>query len=275
MMSHSLMYQSGGSNRMAREPLMRRAEPLLTVIIPVYNEAATIAETLDAVSRSPLSKQIIVVDDGSTDDSLKAVGGWMCGPGAACGVRLCRHAANRGKGAAIRTGLVYAEGQIVIVQDADLECDPSDYPALVTPILDGSAEVVLGSRFLAAGVPRPWNAGRCFVAFANGLVRILYGRRISDEAGCYKVMRTRLLRDLDLRCKRFEFCPEVVAKACMMGLVIREVPVRYRPRTRREGKKIGWRDAAQAMFTLFWWRFAGLSESVRSAHARGRDGAVG
>ena len=271
MMSHSLMYQADGSNRTAIEPLMARAEPLLSVIIPVYNEAATIVATLDAVSRSPLSKQIIVVDDGSTDDSMIEVDRWMCGSGAAYGFRLCRHLANRGKGAAIRTGLVHAEGQIVIVQDADLECDPSEYPALVAPILDGSADVVLGSRFLATGAPRPWNAGRCFVIFANALVRILYGRRISDEAGCYKVMRTRLLRDLDLRCKRFEFCPEVVAKVCRMDLVIREVPVRYRPRTRREGKKIGWRDAAKAIFTLLRWRFARLSAPVRSAQVTDQD----
>jgi dolichol-phosphate mannosyltransferase len=274
MMSHCPGYQVGGSNRTASEPLLMPAEPLLTVIIPVYNEVATIVATLDAVSRSPLSKQIIVVDDGSTDDSLKAVDRWMGGPGAACGIRLCRHPANRGKGAAIRTGLAHASGQILIVQDADLECDPAEYPALVGPLLDGSADVVLGSRFLAAGAPRPWNAGRCFVAFANALVRVLYGRRISDEAGCYKVMRTQLLRDLDLRCTRFEFCPEVVAKACRMGLAIREVPVGYRPRTRRQGKKISGRDAAEAIFTLLRWRFAALPESGRSARVRCRNGAT-
>jgi dolichol-phosphate mannosyltransferase len=239
---------------------MASDETQLTVIIPVYNEARTIVETLDAVSSSPFTKQIIVVDDGSTDDSMPAIDLWMRGPGQTHRVRLCRHPENRGKGAAVRTGLEHAEGQIVIVQDADLECDPSDYPALVAPILEGSADVVLGSRFLAAGEPRAWNASRVFVSVANGLVRILYGRRISDEAGCYKVMRTRLLRDLDLRCTRFEFCPEVIAKACRMGLVTKEVPVRYRPRTRREGKKIGWRDATEAILTLVWWRFARLPE---------------
>jgi hypothetical protein len=242
-----------------KEPFMSYPQHLLTVIIPMCSEAPTIAATLDAVSSAPFSKQVIVVDDGSIDGSARTVEDWMREPGAACTVRLCRHPENRGKGAAIRTGLAHAEGQIAIVQDADLECDPADYPALIEPIVNGSADVVFGSRFLASGVPHPWNAGRIFVCIANALVRILYGKRISDEAGCYKVMRTQCLRDLELRCTRFEFCPEVVAKVCLMGLATCEVPVRYHPRSRREGKKIGWRDAAQALFTLCWWRFARLT----------------
>jgi glycosyltransferase involved in cell wall biosynthesis len=235
---------------------MAAGELILTVIIPVYNESATITKVLDAVAVAPYPKQMILVDDGSTDDTIDVIGRWMDVSAAARMVRICRHPVNRGKGAAIRTGLTHAEGRIVVIQDADLECDPADYPILIGPILDGSADVVFGSRYLGAGAEHPWNAGRVFVALANVLVRLLYGRRISDEAGCYKVMRTELLRTLDLRCTRFEFCPEVVAKVCRMGLLTREVPVRYRPRTRRDGKKIGWRDAAEAIFTLFRWRFA-------------------
>ncbi len=246
---------------------MALSEPILTVIIPVYNEAPTITEVLRAVSCTTYSKQIIVVDDGSSDGSIKAIECWMGGSDRAASIRLCRHPRNRGKGAAIRTGLAHAEGEIIIIQDADLECDPADYPLLVEPILGGSADVVLGSRFLEAGVVRPWDARRVFVSIANLLVWILYGRRISDEAGCYKVMRTQLLRELDLCCERFEFCPEVIAKVCRMRLVTREVSVRYRPRTHHDGKKIGWRDAAEAIFTLFWWRVARISrpECVRLA----------
>jgi dolichol-phosphate mannosyltransferase len=231
-------------------------QPILTVIVPVFNEAGTIAETLDAVFGTSYTKQIIVIDDGSTDGSAEAIDNWLRRVGAPRNVCLCRHSVNCGKGTAIRTGLVRCEGEIVIVQDADLECDPSDYPALVEPILNGSVDVVLGSRFLGSGTQHPWNTGRLFVCIANALVWVLYGRRISDEAGCYKVMRSQVLRNLDLRCTRFEFCPEVVAKICRMGLVIKEVPVRYRRRTRRDGKKIGLRDAAKAILTLLWWRFA-------------------
>jgi cellulose synthase/poly-beta-1,6-N-acetylglucosamine synthase-like glycosyltransferase len=165
MMNHSPGYQAGGSNQTAIEPLMTWVEPLLTVIIPLYHEAATIAETLDQVSRSPLSKQIIVGDDGSTDDSIRAVDRRMGGPGAACGVRLGCHSANLGKGAAIRTGLGYAEGQVVVVRDADQEYDPSGYPALVGPRVRGGAgsagETRRGGSAVFGGTRDPTGLRRC------------------------------------------------------------------------------------------------------------------
>jgi dolichol-phosphate mannosyltransferase len=235
---------------------MRIPAPTLTVIIPVYNEAGTIARVLEAVASAPYSKQVIVVDDGSRDGSFLEVVRWSQKAMPEGGIEVIRHPTNLGKGSAIRTALPLASGRLVVVQDADLECDPADYPLLVEPILNGVAPVVFGSRYLGEGRGRPWTPGRVFVALANLLVLALFGRRISDEAGCYKVMRTELLRGLDLRCRRFEFCPEVVAKLCRLGVPIHEVPVRYSPRDARSGKKIGWRDAFEAISTLIWWRVA-------------------
>ena len=156
--------------------------PFLTVIIPVYDEAATIVQTLDAVQASGFSKQIIVVDDGSTDACLELVDTWSRTTGHGASLLMLRHARNRGRGAAIRTALEHASGWIVIVQDADLECDPADYPALVAPIVDGSAEVVFGSRFIGEGSRHPWTESRAFACVAGLLMLLLFGRRISDEA---------------------------------------------------------------------------------------------
>jgi glycosyltransferase involved in cell wall biosynthesis len=235
---------------------MKQYNPILTVIIPLYNEVATIACVLDAVNASPYSKQIIVVDDGSRDGSFEEVVRWIEQSAETAEVELLRHRENRGKGSAIMTALPHARGRVALVQDADLECNPAEYPKLVEPILNGIAAVVFGSRYLVPEWRSGWSTGRTFVCLANALVWILFGKRISDEAGCYKVMPTELLRSLDLRCKRFEFCPEVVAKLCRLGVEIHEVPVRYAPRDNRAGKKIGWRDAIEAVVTLLWWRVA-------------------
>ena len=232
--------------------------PVLTVIIPVFNEVGTIAQVLDAVDRSRFSRQIVVVDDGSSDGSAAVVQAWMSNSGRDSRCELLRHPSNRGKGSAIRTALGRAEGRFVLIQDADLECDPADYPLLLEPLLRGEADIVLGSRYLrprgVAGLP----LNRLFVILANLAVLALFFRRITDEAGCYKVMATDLLRSLDLRCCRFEFCPEVVAKCCLLDLKFREVQVRYTPRTVHEGKKIRFRDAVQAIATLVRWRMAGI-----------------
>jgi dolichol-phosphate mannosyltransferase len=240
---------------------MEISPPTLTIIIPLYNEAGTIARVLDAVEASPYSKQILVVDDGSRDDSFLGVIRWKACVSPSTDIEILRHPENRGKGSAIRTALPLARGRIVVIQDADLECDPADYPRLVEPILEGTAPVVFGSRYLDPGNRLPWTSGRLFVCFANALVWALFGRRISDEAGCYKVMSTEMLRGLDLRCRRFEFCPEVVAKLCRLGIAIHEVPVRCTPRDFRTGKKIGLRDAIEAVVTLLRWRLAPLPKT--------------
>jgi glycosyltransferase involved in cell wall biosynthesis len=225
---------------------------LLTVIIPVYNEAATIDELLHKVLAAPYQKQIVVVDDGSTDQTPLILEGWKGHPQ----VELLRHPHNRGKGVAIRTALDDACGRFVIIQDADLEYDPQDYRCLIEPLLRGQAQVVYGSRYLQPhkATRRSMRLFRFGVSVLNLCVRLLYGVRLTDEATCYKAFPTSLLRCLDLQCERFEFCPEVTAKVCRMGLKILEVPIHYNPRTVKAGKKIRWKDGLEAVATLWKWR---------------------
>lgn len=229
-----------------------KAAPLLTVIVPVYNEEGTVAELLRRLVAGPYQdKEIIVVDDGSTDATAARLEPWQ-GRG---GVVVVRHGRNLGKGRAIQTGLALARGEITIIQDADLEYDPADMPKLVELIRTGAAVVVYGSRYLAPAQALPWTRFRLAVMVLNGLVRLLYGQKLTDEATCYKAFRTDFLRSLRVQAQRFEFCPEVTAKTSRLGQTIREVPIAYRPRGLAEGKKIRWRDGWQALWTLVQWRF--------------------
>ncbi len=230
----------------AREP---PDGPLLTVVIPVYNEAPTVDALLRRVLAAPYDKQVIVVDDGSTDGTGDILARWADSPG----IEVFTHPSNRGKGTAIRTALQAARGRFTLIQDADLEYDPADYPRLVEPLLAGQADVVYGSRRLG-GQSRRWSVLGLGVSLLNVCVRLLYGVRITDEATCYKAFHTAALRAMDLRCERFEFCPEVTAKSCRMGLRIVEVPIRYHGRTTREGKKLRWHDGIEALRTLWRWR---------------------
>lgn len=229
--------------------------PELSVVIPVYNEAATITALLDKVCQTPISKQIIVVDDGSRDATVALIEEWRAA-NPRNEIELLAHAVNRGKGAAIRTGLSAVRGMVTIVQDADLEYEPDDYQALIAPIVAGTADVVYGSRYLDPKNYLPWTPNRVCVHLLNAMVLVLYGQRITDEATCYKVFRSTLLPQFDLKCERFEFCTEVTAKVCRLGVRIHEIPIRYYPRTVKEGKKIGWRDGVQAIQSLLYWRFA-------------------
>lgn len=228
---------------------------LLSVIVPVYNEAATIDQLLRRVVEVPLDMQVIVVDDGSTDGTTTILERWEGHPL----VELLAHARNRGKGAAIRTGLEHARGRYTIVQDADLEYDPADYARLLAPLVSGEADAVYGSRYMkpSADGPNskrpPWSLFRVGVCALNVAAGRLYGARLSDEATCYKLFATETLRAMRLECERFEFCPEVTAKACRMGLTICEIHVRYLPRGMADGKKIRWRDGVKALKTL--WRY--------------------
>jgi glycosyltransferase involved in cell wall biosynthesis len=226
--------------------------PVLTVVVPVYNEVQTIDELLRRVLAASYSKEVIVVDDGSTDGTAKALEAWADRPG----VRLLVHTTNQGKGAAIRTALEHARGRFTIIQDADLECDPEDYPVLIEPLLSGEAEVVYGSRYLRRQdrARHRWCLLRWGVSVINAWVRLLYGVRLTDEATCYKVLPTAVLRKMDLQCRGFEFCPEVTAKLCRLGLRIDEVPIRYFPRAARAGKKLRWRDGLKAAATLWKYR---------------------
>ncbi len=226
--------------------------PLLSVLVPVYNERATLERLLARVLAVPLDKEVIAVDDGSTDGTA----GLLRDLAARLPVRALFHPSNRGKGAAIRTALAEARGDIVVIQDADLEYDPEEYPRLVAPILRGETSVVYGSRYLAPGNDLPMTHFKVGVLILNATANLLYGLRLTDEATCYKVFRAGLLKSLPLRCERFEFCPEVTARVAKRGERIVEVPISYHYRTRAQGKKIRLRDAFEGFFTLLRYRIS-------------------
>jgi len=222
----------------------------LSVVIPCYNEKESILEILKRVEAVNLEKEIIIVDDCSTDGTREVLA--TLPPERA---KVIYRSENKGKGSAIRTGLQQMTGDIVIIQDADLEYDPNDYYELIKPILEGRAEVVYGSRVLGRDMEisyfRYYLGGR----FLSWLTNLLYGANITDEPTCYKVFKADVLKGLDLRCKGFEFCPEVTAKLCKRGYKIYEVPISYHPRSLEQGKKIGWRDGIEAIWTLIKYRF--------------------
>ena len=221
----------------------------LTVIVPAYNEETFIARILEKLLAEPTPKEIVVVDDGSKDRTAEIVRTFE-----GRGVRLIRHERNAGKGAAIHTALRSALGRFVIIQDADLEYDPNDFPSIMAPLLAGTSEVVYGSRNLTRN-PRVsrlfyWG-GRAVTFVAN----ILYGSHLTDEATCYKAMKRDLMQGLHLQSRGFGFCAEVTGKLLRRGVKIKEVPIRYSPRDWHEGKKIKMSDGAAAALILLWYRF--------------------
>lgn len=229
----------------------------VSVIIPVYNEVAHLEDLLSAVLASPAKKEIVIVDDGSTDGTREKLQGLAPTEN----VTVVFHEKNYGKGASIRTALAYARGEYVLIQDSDLEYDPKDYPALLRPLQEGRANVVYGVR-----PDRPERGLRFFLGakLLTHLANILYGAGIHDEATCYKVFRRSTLMRIALRCHRFEFCPEVTAKLCRMGEKIEEVPIHYNPRSADEGKKIRHSDGWLAIWTLIRYRFTRQSSWLRS-----------
>ena len=235
---------------------MTEPRPLLSVVIPVFDEEATVAEILRRVRAAPVvggnvDKEIVVVDDGSTDGTAA-----ILVTETAAGTRVLSHERNRGKGAALRTGFAAARGEIVIVQDADLEYDPAEYPTLLAPILDGRADAVLGSRFLG-GTHRVLYYGH---RIANRVVTacsdLATNVNLTDVEVCYKAVRRDWLEAIELVEDRFGFDPEIVAKLAAAGARICEVPISYSGRTYAEGKKIGWRDGARAMWAI--WKYGVL-----------------
>jgi glycosyltransferase involved in cell wall biosynthesis len=227
-------------------------KPLLSVLIPVYNEKDTIEELLRRVKASPVDKEIIVVDDGS-QDGTRDVLARLRGEDPSLVVVLQEK--NAGKGAAIRAAIARATGEICIVQDADLEYDPQDYPALLEPILAGRTNVVYGSRPLNKENDYPLDSFRAGAFALTWLTNVLYLCRLTDEPTCYKVFRTDLLKSIPLRCTGFEFCPEVTAKVRKRGEKIVEVPISYQKRSIEQGKKIRWNDGLIAIWTLVKHRF--------------------
>ena len=226
----------------------------VSFLVPAYNEAATIGALLDAVWALDLEKQVVVVDDGSTDATAEIVERWRDGRD---GVVFLRQG-NGGKGAAVRAAIPYADGDISVIQDADLEYDPADVPALIEPIERGVADVVFGSR-LSGGRPQRaylfWHLlGNRFLSL---LTNVLYNTTLSDMETGYKAFRTEVLRSLDLRQDDFAIEPEITAKVCKRNLRVYELPIAYYGRTYAEGKKITWKDGFKAIRVLFSVRFFG------------------
>jgi len=224
----------------------------LSVIIPVYNEELTIAEILRRVRRLPVDLEVIVVDDGSTDRTRQFLASYReDGNGT---VKILYQPERRGKGAAIRRGLEEVTGDIVVIQDADLEYDPNDLLKLMRPIEEGRADVVYGSRILGRNPASSLSfylGGRLLSMIAN----LLYNAGITDEPTCYKMVKTSVIRSLPLRCEGFEFCPEITARLRRRGYRIIELPISYTPRRIAEGKKIRWKDGIVAIWTLLKYRF--------------------
>ena len=226
----------------------------LSIIIPVFNECATVLEVLDRVAAIDMEAEIIVVDDGSTDGTRELLAERVRGTDRS--ITLVEHAANRGKGAALATGVGRATGEYVIVQDADLEYDPADYAKLLAVVDARQAAAVYGSRF---GGARPKMSLRHVVGnrLLTGLTNLLYGSSLTDMETCYKLVRRRLFEEVGITCSRFDVEPEITAKLLRAGVTIHEVPISYTGRSFAAGKKISWVDFVSAVWTLVRLRVSG------------------
>lgn len=227
---------------------------VLSVVVPVYNEAQTVIAVLEAVQQvdtMPYQKQIIVVDDGSTDGTREILHQYSA---AHLEITVIFHERNMGKGAALRTGFRAVRGEAVIIQDADLEYSPEDWRKMLPVLLSGEADVVYGSRFRGKSTNWVWShwLGNRVLSL---LTSLLYGRWVTDMETCYKLMKKEVLDKIRLRADRFDFEPEITAKILKQGVKFKEVPITYRGRSFTEGKKISWRDAFAACWTLLKYRF--------------------
>jgi len=235
----------------------------LSIIIPVFNEEDTVQELIrrvERVSLSNLEKEIVVVDDRSSDRTAEILRQTP-------GVRAFFHERNRGKGAALKTGISRSTGDLILLQDADLEYNPDDYPALLRPLLEGRAELVMGSRFLLEKPRYFTKEGSPFFSHYLGnravivLTNFLYGQRMTDYEGCYKVFTRKLIESTPIEADGFSFDNELVCKSLRRGYQLVEVPIHYHPRLYSEGKKITWRDGIKMLWTILKWRFLPFSRS--------------
>jgi glycosyltransferase involved in cell wall biosynthesis len=250
------MADDGGHLQAADDAPDGHRYELLSVIVPVFNERTTVAEVIRRIRAVslPLDVEVVVVDDGSSDGTDKVL--------AALGdstVRIINHPRNRGKGAAIRTGMAAVRGDLVLVQDADLEYDPADWSKLLEPILRGKARVVYGSRFTGERknmMPLHWMGNR----FLSLITNILYSTTLSDMETCYKLFDRRVLEGITIESDKFDFEPEITAKVLRRGFRIYEVPISYAGREADEGKKITWRDGFGAIKALVKYRFSPMDK---------------
>jgi glycosyltransferase involved in cell wall biosynthesis len=235
--------------RQARGRRTPLPDPLLTVVMPVYNEKTTLEEIVGRVLSVPLRIELIAVDDASTDGSRELLDRLS----AEKGFKVIRQARNQGKGAAVRLGIGEAKGDVIVVQDADLEYSPEEYPELLELIVKGKADAVFGSRFIGRH--------RCFLfthylanLFLNLVTNVLYNTTMTDMETCFKAVRADVLKALPLRSDRFGIEPEITAKLFKRGARVYEVPITYEGRDYSEGKKISWRDGFPALWTLVKYR---------------------
>jgi len=230
----------------------------ISIIMPVYNEKNTILEVIKKVEKvkfpNKLKKELIVVDDFSTDGTRELLKKMKKH-------KIVYHDKNMGKGCAIRTGLACVTGDIILIQDADLEYDPNEYPKLIKPILAGKALVVYGSRLMNLKL-KLFGKNKTFLPthlignkLLSSATSILYSNRITDMETCYKAFRKEIIKNIRLRATRFDFEPEITAKLLKKGYKILEVPIKFKPRSFNEGKKINWKDGVKALFALIYFRF--------------------
>ncbi|MBI5399100.1 glycosyltransferase family 2 protein [Candidatus Saganbacteria bacterium] len=228
---------------------------LLSIIIPVYNEESHIEEVLAKIKAAKLpvnvDREIIIIDDGSSDRTPYILKNFIGDKN----IIVYSSASNSGKGMAIRIGITKARGDIILIQDADLEYNPDEYTKLLAPILLGQAKVVYGSRFKGHIIGMRF-AYRLANSILTLMANLLFGAKITDEATCYKVFLAEVLKNIELNCRRFDFCPEITAKLLKSGYKIHEVPISYRSRSVEEGKKISLKDGFSAAWTLIKYRFA-------------------
>jgi len=232
----------------------------LSIIIPIYNEKETIEEIISRIEKIELKnikKEIILIDDFSKDGTRELLKKYTKK------YIVLFHPKNKGKGSAIKTGLKEATGDIILIQDADLEYSPEDYPSLLKPILSNETSVVYGSRFMGFNLTSKFKTkstilplhfiGNKFLSF---ITQLLFFSKITDMETCYKVFRKDVIKNLDIKSNHFNMEPEITARILKKRINIKELPISYNPRSIKEGKKINWKDGIQAIYTLFYWRFA-------------------